>query len=340
MSQIQSLASEYLADARPTGEDGLRAKCPFCSSSRAFIINLNHGGWICFSCSQSGSLVAFMSRVAGMTRKQIATVTSTMSLEPRRDVSTTRKLRLRESWSVLPEYILGAYDDIPEQLLAVGFTEETLRGHSVGTDTINNRITFAIRDYLGRLTAISGRAMHQWQIPRYKVYDARPPTDQTRAGEFFGVVQDYRPDNRRHLYGIDTVHAERFYTDSKDLPPLIVTEGYKSTLWLRQLGFKHTVGLQGSSMTFDQLVQLGRLRGPYFIMLDHEPGKAYPDRKGQCAAIDLALSLQSSGRSFVCLYEGKETSTSPDDLHDPEEVMSMIQNAKTVGQLKIMMSRG
>jgi DNA primase len=271
-----------------------------------------------------------------MTRKQVDRAMTNLRLPPPVPQRLRNKRAVSEGWSLLPEYILGAYDTIPQDLVNQGFSEETLSSHDVGVDRKNSRITFAIRDMLGRLVGISGRAMNDWQIPRYKVYDARPPNPASgqRAGELYGVVDRYIPDNRKHLYGFHSVYPERFFRPSEEQPPLIITEGYKSTLWLRQLGFLHAVGLQGSSLTEVQLRQLGRLRGPYFIMLDHEPGKGFPDRNGHCAAVSIARQLKTSGRVLICLYEEKPTGTAPDDLREPQEINHMIQNSKTIGQIK------
>ena len=127
---------------------------------------------------------------------------------------------------------------------------------------------------------------------------------------------------------------ERYFSSGKEQPPLVITEGYKSTLWLRQLGFPHAVGLHGSSATPSQLRMLGRLNGPYYVMLDNEPGKGSPDKYRRCAAVDLVRKLQWSGRAYICRYpEGASTGTAPDDIRETEELRDMISSAKTLGQL-------
>jgi len=336
MSRIADLAMPYLERVKPTGADGLRATCPLCDSKRAFMMNTSYGGWICFSCDESGSFVGFLYHVCGMTRKQVDRTMANMPV--RVEMSRVAKARraAKASWHTLPEYILGAYDGVPESLVAKGFDGDLLAAHDVGTDIPNQRITFAIRDMFGRLAGVSGRAATEWQIPRYKVYDARKPTRNQRAGEFYGVVDNYVPDNRKHLYGFDSIYARRFYSPSLEESPLIITEGYKSTLWLRQLGFTDAVGLQGSTLSDMQVRQLGRLRGPYYIMLDNEPGKAYPDSRGSCAALNVAEKLRRSGRVYLCLYEERPAGTAPDDIEEAHEVHSMITEAKSPGNLRAM----
>lgn len=337
--QIRKVASTYLDSVKPSGEDGLRASCPLCGSSRAFVISLRNGLWLCYSCGEKGALVTLL-RLLGMTRKQVDRATKDLRLPPPLPDKLKRKKAVKEGWSLLPEYLLGVYDHTPQDLVDVGFDAELLRAHDVGVDEKNNRITFAIRDNLGRLAAISGRARSDDTFPRYKVYDAEPsnlpprPPPHRAAGEFYGVVDNYTPDNRKHLYGMSTVYPERYFEPARAHPPLIITEGYKSTLWLRQMGFPHSVGLQGSSMTSAQLRQLGKLLGPYYIMLDNESGKAFPDRKGSCAAVSMAQNLRRSGRVFICLYdERRPVGTAPDDITDTEEIAAMVQGAQTLGQL-------
>lgn len=333
-SQVRDLASTYLDQAKTTGADGIRATCPLCDSKRAFIISTSHGGWICFSCNESGSLVSFLYKVAGLGRKQVDRAMSGLRIPPPVSASLRAKKSVNEGWSLLPEYILGAYDNVPQSLVDLGFTEDTLRDHDVGHDLVNKRITFAIRDMLGRLVGISGRATTDWQIPRYKVYDAAPPSQSRKAGELYGVVDKYKPDNRKHLYGFHSVYPRRFFNPDENRSPLIINEGYKGTLWLRQLGFPDAVGLQGSTISDVQLRQLGRLQGPYYIMLDNEPGKGYPDRNGFCAAINIARKLRRSGRTFICLYGDRPIKTAPDNLQTHEEIQQIINQSKTVGQLR------
>ena len=297
-------------------------------------MSTEHGGWKCFSCEESGSITTFLYKVGRLTRKQVDRAVGTLRVAPRLSDRAKRKMDVKEEWTVLPEYILGAYDHTPQSLIDQGFSPEILQAHDVGIDRRNDRITFPVRDVLGRLVAISGRASNDWQIPRYKVYDAVSPSSTRKAGELYGVVDRYIPHNRDHLYGLHTVYPERFFEPDKEHSPLIITEGYKSTLHLRQVGFTHAVGLQGSSLTAMQLRALTKMRGPYYLMLDNEPGKAYPDRKGRCAAVHILRQLRRSGRAFLCMYdEERPVRTAPDDIKDPQELHYMIQHAMTLGQI-------
>lgn len=322
-SQVQQIASKYLQNVRPTGENNLRATCPLCESSRAFIINQDTGLWICFSCSAKGAIVQLLYKL-GFTRKQVDRLVQKTDFIPPLPDYVRKKRSMEETWPVLPEYVLSSYDECPKKLLDVGFDMDLLQDQDVGFDRIENRITFAIRDYKGRLVGVSGRAHYKDQYPRYLVYDK----------VFDPIVPGYKALNRKHLYGFHEVYADRYFSPDQEDTPIILVEGYKGCLWLKQMGFDHAVALQGSSLTRDQQRMLERVRGPKYILLDHEEGKSISVRGRPCAAVSIAERLSKTGQAFICQYPtGTEEGTSPDDLSF-EEAESIIQNAKTIGHLK------
>ena len=68
-------------------------------------------------------------------------------------------------------------------------------------------------------------------------------------------------------------------------------------------------------------------------MMDNEAGKGYPDKFGRCAALTIARALQRSGKVFLCEYgEDSREGTAPDDI-ELEELTTMVEKAKTIGQL-------
>jgi DNA primase len=335
-AQVRRVADKYLQNVRVTGEDNLRADCPLCDRQRTFVVSMSEGVWHCFKCLKGGTLI-WLLKSLGLTHKQVERFRKEIGLAPPLPLGLKKRLEMkRRVVQEIPEYILAAYKSPVPSLEKVGFTPETLATYEVGYDKQNKRITFPIRDYLGRLIAISGRSENDSTFPRYKVYDSDPQ----KGGELEGIVQNYLPRNRDHLYGYNTVFPYRFYNPDTQ-GPIIVVEGFKGCLWLKQLGFAHTVALMGYSMTQKQRGLLGKLRGPYYIMLDHEPGKSFPDKFGRCAAVKISERLSKLGRTYLCLYPGfddsnpyanKKEGTSPDDL-DYSEVQAMITNAKTAAQL-------
>lgn len=337
---VKRIAAKHLQNVKDATEDNLRARCPFHdskSSSRSLALNKKTGLWLCFSCGERGSLITLLRRLKVHTRI-IDNVAKKMESQRQLSPLVRRKLELntRPKTVVLPEYILAAWHTCPERLLDEGFDMDVLDDHEVGYDSVRDRITFPIRDHLGRLVAVSGRAYEDGVNPRYKVYDARPPDPQKNlsAGELYGIVEDYKPANRRHLYGFHMVYPRRFFARG-NLPPILIVEGYKGRIWVHQCGYEDVVAVQGSSISSFQAITLTRVRGPYYVMLDNEPGKAYPDDKGRCASLKIADRLSRSGSVRICQYtEDKAVGTSPDDL-SPDEIDHMVDNARTRAELII-----
>lgn len=346
-SQVRELARKYLRDTRETGASDLRATCPFCGHKRTFVISLDSGVWWCFACQDGGGLSKFL-RQTGVDANRVAQIVAKLGLNA---VSPAVRKRQKAAEAAtktvteLPDYLLRAWKACPLSLLEAGFDEDVIEYHEVGYDAVHDRITFPIRDHRGRLVAVSGRACDNRTDPRYKVYDAKPPDRQANrpAGELYGIVEDYVPSNREYLYGIHDVYPGRYHDPSERDEPLILVEGYKACLWLRQQGFIHTLALQGYSLTEAQRRILQRLRGPYYILLDWEPGKQYPDTFGRCAAVKIAERLSRAGRVFIPMYPGfsdenphaeKPVGTSPDDLAE-REIGQLLRDAQTLVELEI-----
>ncbi len=338
-SPVQLLAEQYLSNVKPSGRGNFRAACPFHSSSsasRSLYVWGNSGSWTCFGCDAGGSLPGLLYRL-GLKREQVDKVLQGVRYDTWKPESESKRNRLvRDEWDVLPEFILGAWDWCPQRMLWWGFTEDTLMDFEIGYDKVRERITFPIRDHMGRLAGVSGRA-EPGGFPRYKVYDASPPIDGRKPGELYDVLdgKKYTPDNRMHLYGLHRFFGRRLLRPNEDHPPFILVEGYKGALWMRQNGFPHVVALQGSSITQHQEKLAGMVRGPKYVLLDHEPGKSLPDSRGRCSAYWITERLAKYGPAFVCQYpEGSEIGTSPDDLEE-EQLAALIRTATTTAQANL-----
>lgn len=331
--RVKEIALTHLKNVRPTGRSNLRAECPFHKSKhsgRSFSISLETGAWICFNEQECGERGSFWDLLKGLGFRDQEVRDLTQGLREATQVPHHLKVKaeINREPVFLPNFILGTWEGLPQDLLDQGFREEVLREYEVCFDKERDRIIFPVRDYMGRLACVSGRAVEKWRSPRYKVYDANKET-----GELKGLVENYFPDNRLHLYGFHLVYPDRFHKEDRNCPPLVITEGYKSTIWVRQSLPSHPVGLQGSSLTVNQQRLLSRLAGPYYVMLDLEPGKQDWDQQGRCAAISIARELSKSGKALVCQYPpGKPVRTSPDDL-TPEEIELAIKKAKTPTEL-------
>lgn len=333
MGGILRIISPFLDEIKESGTGFYRAASPFkesSSSKRSFRINSETGHWNDYSSGLSGSLPTLLYRF-GLTPQEVdRALEKSQFYEPLSAKALARK-RLKEDYSTLPEWILRVYQHCPVSLLNLGFTEETLFYNDVGFDEPNERITFAIRDYRGRLVSVSGRATQEWQFPRYKVYDKK---------EFGAAFPGYVADNTRHLYGLHHFYGRR-RTEPQGKSPLVIVEGYKAAMWVQQAGFKDVVALQGTWITREQAKWVSRLPGPYVVFLDNEPDKQIqdPDKDRPPAAVICAKRLRKAGASYLAQYpEGSEEGTAPDDL-TPEEVAEAINNAVSPARLAIKKSR-
>jgi hypothetical protein len=326
MRPLIEKALRKCSNVKETAE-GWRATCPLCEHHRTFLVN-NEGQWTCFACSEFGGLKWLYIKLGLQVPSELEALS-----EHHREAARKAKIKEKREEILLPEYILGAWDECPIKLLETGFTEETLERFNIGYDHKRDRIIFPVRTARGELAAVVGRAWESWSSPRYKVYEV----NEDQGGELQGVVDDdYQPLNRNHLFGLHLFYHQRRAGDVSK--PLILVEGFKGCMWLHQHGFTHTCALQSFSITRAQLYLLKSLPGPYYIFLDHEPGKAFPDpdKNWHCYAVRVAKTLRAFGKALVCHYPGytpedpyKETplGTSPDDLGE-ERIRWILENAK------------
>lgn len=319
MATVRDAVAGHLKDMQDAGES-IRATCPFCDHRRTFLVSTTRGMFICFNerCNLKGGLPKLL-HLLGMTPRQVAAHVETIQLE---EAPTFRQRATALQQKVLlPEYFLGAYAYLPEPLSEAGFSRNILAEHQVGFDRVKSRITFPLRNHLGELIAVIGRSFPD-RYPRYLVYEK----------EYRAIVPGYRVKHRDHLYGIDTVYAANYMGGEQE--PVVIVEGYKACLWLRQAGYANTVALQGSSMTPVQEIMLSRLGGDKIVFLDNEPGKNYPDQKNRCASHSIAKRLSINSISKIATYPRGAKGKSPDDL-SRSELAEAVNNARTTSEIAI-----
>lgn len=353
MNDPRAIYEDFVEGISDSTGDYCRSTCP-CpkKSKRSFHFHKDTGYYGCWSCGDHGSLYKFLVEHGLETGRARQVVQEVRDAAPTPEVDLRkRQLRKQTTLGTLPDYILAAYHNCPVALTDAGFDEGLLERYDVGFDTQRNRITFAIRDHEGNLAGVSGRTVIAGVQPKYLVYDARAPDPQKRkpAGPFYEIEPRYIANNRAHVYGLHTFWGTRAHKDPTGREPIILTEGYKSTLWLRQLGFDFATGLMGSEMTAEQQRLLGQTRGPFVVLLDHEPGKQIPDPQQvakrllflraknpgradkirTCSAVDIALRLRQFGQALIGVYPpDKKEGTAPDDL-SKAEIEYAIENAIT-----------
>lgn len=303
---VLDVARTYLTHIKRTGNDNIMARCPFHvyqgagHNSAPLTMSLSSGLWVCFSCGAKGNMRSFL-RDMGLTWDLIQNQYKFL-LESLTDNSPQLQNPLRPAHvfydtAPLPDSLLGLFDFCPLGLLAEGFTEGTLFYFDIGYDQRHGRVTYPLRDIVGNLVGISGRALDDVTWPKYKVYE--------QEYEDFDLPKHHTEKrailwNAHHIFpGLRT----------RTRPPIIVVEGFKAAMWLHQLGFPDVVALLGNSMS-DEQQWLFELLGAevYFLLDNDEPGQAGTAR----AARKLAQTLPVR----VCSYEGIDKAQPSDLTYD------------------------
>lgn len=195
----------------------------------------------CFACGAKGTL-AYALQLKGAPP-------SVLDLLPKPD-ELRRALPPPPRDDVIDEAVLACYETLPQEWLALGFTESVLREHEIGYDRYNKRVTVPIRDSGGKLRAISGRDVAGADA-RYKIY-------RTELMDF--MPAGYAPRVHDYLW--------RAHLALKESGPIIVTEGFKACMWLAQCGVTCSVALMGAQMSDKQAQLLADTGRQVWLMLD------------------------------------------------------------------------
>ena len=178
---------------------------------------------------------------------------------------------------------IGSETDAPKNLLAAGLVirNEDGRFH----DRFRERIMFPIRDSRGRLLGFGGRVIGKDE-PKYL---NSPETPLVHKG--------------RELYGLYEVRQAL-----RDIPRLMVVEGYMDVVALAQYGVRYAVATLGTATTAEHLQRIFRVTAEAVFCFDG-------DRAGRAAAwraLENALPEAREGRQirFLFLPEGED----PDSL--------------------------
>jgi DNA primase len=266
--------------------------------SPSCFVNVDKQVFICFSCGAKGHASKALKWLG------INGTLDTSSKIPQK--------KLSPHVHFLDEVVLYAWAYEPTEWLEAGFDIDVLSDHEIGFDALNQRITVPIRDRHGNLIAVSGRAVHEGQSPRYKFYKQ----------EF----RDYLPPGYRAAKGSVLWRHHML----SDIDSLIVVEGFKAAMWLVQNGFPNVVATMGKNVTETQEGLLRAMRVPIIVLFD-------ADDAGRKGASALGINLYRSGVSVS--YADMDDGLSPDDLNcgqittTLEEAMPHLQRRRHNGKL-------
>lgn len=309
--EMLALAATYLNRIKRSGPENIMAACPFHRRTDgreelnpSFAFSLTSGLWFCHSCKAKGNLRSFLKNF-GIQRDDLGGHYANLLERVDRSSTNSRPayLVIDLEEEPLSESILGLFEGCPLALLDEGFQEDVLRFFDVGFDERNMRITFPLRDFLGRLVGISGRAVGEG-TPRYKIYDfseyevwGLPP----RKTKKYGI-----------LWNIDKVYPVAFFDKT---PEVVIVEGFKACMWVHQAGIPNVVALLGSHLTREQRIMLERIGGTFYIFTDN-------DEAGSNARKEVAKILAKTCDVKVVIYDEKQ----PTDLTE-ETVREVLLSA-------------
>lgn len=339
---VDQIAQDHLEGVRIKAHF-VSASCPFHGTDRhpSFWLERSSGRWGCFSCGAGGSGIEWLLKDLGVRKPGIEHILTEAKKDRKKTAAIAKLQKAKKARAdfagthILPENILGLWNQCPVELLDAGFEMEVLQRHSIGYDDKRMRITFPIRDIKGSLIGISGRSVNDsW--PKYKVYqgphDAIDDDGKTvrRLGELGEWFPTYTStDIRNHLYRGNFVY-QKCYDGDSDGDYLIVVEGYKACLWLVQMGFENTVALMGARMSQTQERLIRRMGVPTYVLLDnneagHDGADSACRRLGNCTF-----------PVYRCWYsEGYGEETQPDDLSDEDEIQAVLESAtRAAGKVK------
>src|SRR5205085_11087431 len=131
-----------------------------------------------------------------------------------------------------------------EELAAAGLAQRSHTHPGRIFDRFRERIMFPAADARGRVLGFGARAMRANQPPKYL---------NTSDSELYH--------KRRVLFGIDLARASAARAGR-----MVLVEGYTDVLALHQAGIRNSVGVMGTSLTEEQVIELERAVGSAGIL--------------------------------------------------------------------------
>ena len=323
--EIHTIARALLKNVRPSGPENIMAICPFHrkadgseEKTPSFSMSVTKGVYYCHQCHEKGGLRKFL--------KEMGYDASAIELHYEFIIEEASKnLPVRDeraqvnaifSSSPIEESLLGLFEDYDVSGYFPGFAQETLEHFNVCWDGWYHRVIFPIRNLVGDLVALSGRAIYKAQQPRYKIYDKEygcwdyPLREGWKKGTVLWHGQELYPAYLNAMPGVV----------QKD--PIYVVEGFKAAMWLWQCGYKNVVALLGSYMSWEQEWMLVTLGCPVYLFLDN-------DNAGFSGQKNAGNRLYPRSPVYAVQYPGRlvdEHDAQPDDL-TMEELNEMIASA-------------
>jgi len=361
-SDIVEIISQYVPLKR-AGRN-FKAPCPFHQEKTpSFMVSAEKQIFHCFGCGAGGNIFTFLMRHENVSfpeaLRQLAERAHVQLPEQtaRKDEGPSETERLYEIYRLAAEFYneqyrhlekgraardyfakrgfspktaeefkIGwapsAWHELFDFLMKKGFTDSlALRSglvhrSSQGTfyDVFRNRLLFPIQNLQGKTVAFGGRLIAEAEGPKYLNSPENPVFHK-----------------RRELFGLNL--AKKFV--NRELPQILVVEGYLDFLRLYENGFKATVATLGTSLTEDHVQILKRFAEEAVVIYDG-------DKAGESASLR-GLEVFLEGGMNVKLVR-MPAGLDPDDYlrqETPEKFQELVVHAQDFFdyKLEVMLNR-
>lgn len=319
---VIDIIRRYVDDRiRKAGEGQISCRCPFHKGGQerkpSFSVNVDMGLYHCFTCHESGTIPTLLTRL-GLPPNTVDRETEAIRDAIKANLEDLKIKRQKQQIGndpfrtpfVLSESIIAAYNWCPTQLVQSGYQIPWLQYLQVGVDRKNWRITYPVRDIYGNLAGIVGGTM-TGQLPKYRVYKGKRKDHlgnviPSEYGEWFDEeYPEYVFQNHDYLWNMDRVYPRLFF--GKEGETLYIVEGFKAAIWMMQHGYRNTVALMGTSMSWKQQQLVLRMSSKILLFLDN-------DSAGQEGTLTIGDKLQKAVPSVWVARYPWHTKCQPDDL--------------------------
>lgn len=306
--KVVDVVKQHLFKVREAGPTNLIALCPFHDDrSPSFAINIQNGLWLCYACGESGNFRSFLLKLGmapDFVQRNFGHTIKRLKENAPPPPDPTKPGYIAEPLKHVPESLLGIFHRCPMKLVEEGFSKATLKQFGIGVDLVHKRITFPLRDLVGNLVGISGRALDEGNTKRYKVYD-------TEYEQW--ELPKYHTEKSLLLWNAHKLLPE---FDGASGTRLVIVEGFKACMWLHQAGITNVAALMTKTMSWAQLQIIQRLSNAYTLMLDN-------DDPGTDGTVKICRELEKTARDIrIVEYAERQPTDVPLD-----EIPELVESA-------------
>lgn len=269
--------------------------CPFHKNthSPAFYINLKTGLWQCFnpSCDKRGNFRQLYKHLTGKSygrEKFVDPVSLQYELERSLQSQKSEELDID---SVRIDYESDQFE-LLKPLIERGLSKETISYLEIGYSTIKERIVIPVRNQNYAVVGFIGRAIHDWQEPRY-------------------------------LYNKGFKRAEVLFNiqNAKKYEECIVVEGSLDCAKVVQAGYKNCVATLGAKVSETQAIMLRKCFDRIIIFSDN-------DEAGLAMRDAIIRSCEGKDLSYMVIPDHLKD---PGEMSEQEIQQSYINKISIIG---------